>query len=209
METTKNVRSADRRAEYNRRALEGDLLKLTIAVSAELLIFLIWFLGPARERYEVLVHVALPVCIVFPIINYRYLPLVPLIAFLPDAARALGIEISHSLVLLPIIFIAAAVPFINRPRTALIACYAAFAIVASHFIVDARNGTAIGNVAGYPWSNLVLYALALTLLGFVLLQRVRLTETREGENYNTGLPSAYLFCAVSDCLLICIASQRI
>jgi hypothetical protein len=180
METTKNVRLADRRAEHNRRALEGDLLKLTIAVSAELLIFLIWFLGPARERYEVLVHVALPVCIVFPIINYRYLLLVPLIAFLPDVARALGIEISHSVVLLPIIFIAAAVPFINRPRTALIAGYAAFAIVASHFIVDARNGTTIGNVAGYPWSNLVLYALALTLLGFVLLQCVRLTETREG-----------------------------
>lgn len=86
METTKNVRLADRRAEHNRRALEGDLLKLTIAVSAELLIFLIWFLGPARERYEVLVHVALPVCIVFPIINYRYLLLVPLIAFLPDVA---------------------------------------------------------------------------------------------------------------------------
>jgi hypothetical protein len=107
--------------------------------------------------------------------------LVPFIAFLPDVARALGIEISHSLILLPIIFLAAAVPFLNRPRTALIAGYAAFAIVASHFIVDARKGVIIGNVAGYPWSNLVLYALALTLLGFALLQFVRLTETHEGE----------------------------
>ncbi|MGD0171630.1 MAG: hypothetical protein ABSB81_05860 [Halobacteriota archaeon] len=181
METTKTIRSADRRAEYNKQALEADLLKLTIAIAAELLIFLIWFLGPARERYEVLVHVALPLCIVFPIISYRYLLLVPFIAFLPDVARALGIEISHSLILLPIIFLAAAVPFLNRPRTALIAGYAAFAIVASHFIVDARKGVIIGNVAGYPWSNLVLYALALTLLGFALLQFVRLTETHEGE----------------------------
>ncbi|MGZ4862861.1 MAG: hypothetical protein ACXV2E_08800, partial [Halobacteriota archaeon] len=94
METTKTIRSADRRAEYNRQALEADLLKLTIAIAAELLILLIWFLGPARERYEVLVHVALPLCIVFPVISYRYLLLVPFIAFLPDVARVLGIEIS-------------------------------------------------------------------------------------------------------------------
>jgi hypothetical protein len=180
METTETFRSADRRAEYNRQALEVDLLKLTIAIAAELLIFIIWFLGPARERYEVLVHIALPLCIVFPIINYRYLLFVPFIAFLPDLARVLGIEISHSLVLLPIVFLAAAVPFLNRPRRALIAGYAAFAIVASHFIVDSRKGATIGNIAGYPWSNLVLYALALTLLGFALLQFTRLTETYEG-----------------------------
>lgn len=61
--------STDRREQYKKRALEADLLKLVIAIVLELLIFLIWFEGPARERYEILVHAALPICIVLPIIN--------------------------------------------------------------------------------------------------------------------------------------------
>src|SRR5659263_91264 len=58
--------------QYKRRAFQADLLKLTVAIVAELVIFLLWFDGPARERYEILVHIALPICIVLPIINYRY-----------------------------------------------------------------------------------------------------------------------------------------
>ena len=90
----------DQMEHYKRRAFQTDLLKLTVAVVAELLIFLLWFDGPARERYEILVHIALPICIVLPIINYRYLIVVPFIAFLPDVARAFGIDISHSLIIL-------------------------------------------------------------------------------------------------------------
>jgi hypothetical protein len=52
----------DRREHYDRRALQGDLLKLVIAIVAELLIFFLWFDGPAKERYEILVHKALPIC---------------------------------------------------------------------------------------------------------------------------------------------------
>ena len=87
----------DQSEQYKRRASQADLLKLTVAIVAELVIFLLSFDGPARERYEILVHIALPICIVLPIINYRYLIVVPFIAFLPDVARAIGIDISHSL----------------------------------------------------------------------------------------------------------------
>jgi hypothetical protein len=163
--------------QHKRRTLEADLIKLTLAIIAELLIFFFWLDAPIRERYEVLVHIALPICIVLPILNYRSLILVPFIAFLPDVARAFGIDISHSLALLPIVFLAAFLPFINRPRTALVAGYVAFAIVASHFIVDARKYAIIENVAGYPWSDLVLYTVLLTVLGFLLLQLSQITET--------------------------------
>lgn len=163
----------DQRKQYERRAFQTDLLKLTVAIVAELVIFLLWFDGPARERYEILVHVALPICIVLPILNYRYLIVVPFIAFLPDMARALGIEISHSLALLPIVFVAAFVPFVRRPKTALIAGYAAFSIVASHLIIDSRKYAITENVAEYPWTHLVLYTLLLTVLGFLLVQVLR------------------------------------
>ncbi|MGZ4921391.1 MAG: hypothetical protein ACXV3U_04230 [Halobacteriota archaeon] len=166
----------DTNEQYTRRALEADLLKLTAALVAELLIFLVWFDGPARERYEILVHIALPICIVLPIINYRHLIVVPFIAFLPDVARAFGIEISHSLVILPFVFMAGFVPFIRRPKTALIAGYAASAIWASHLIVDARKYAVIQNIGGYPWSALVLYSLFLTVVGFLLLWFLRLNE---------------------------------
>jgi hypothetical protein len=171
----------DQRKQYERRVFQADLLKLTVAIVAELVIFLLWFDGPARERYEILVHVALPICIVLPILNYRYLIVVPFIAFLPDVARALGIEISHSIALLPIVFLAAFVPFVRRPKTALIAGYAAFAIVASHLIIDSRKYAVTENVAGYPWSDLVLYALLLTVLGFLLVQVLRF-----GDGYRPG-----------------------
>ncbi len=108
METQrKTYYTTDGREQYKRRAFEADLLKLVIAIVAELVIFFIWFDGPARERYEILVHIALPIFIVLPIINYRYLIVVPFIAFLPDVARAIGIDISHSLVILPLVFLAA------------------------------------------------------------------------------------------------------
>lgn len=168
--------------QYKRRGIKADLIKLAIAIIAELFIFVFWVDAPIRERYEILAHIVLPICIVLPILNYRYLIFVPFIAFLPDVARAFGIGISHSLALLPIIFLAAAVPFINRPRTALIAGYAAFAIVASHFIVDARKYAIIENVAGYPWSDLVLYTVILTVLGFLLLQFSRIIETSKNSN---------------------------
>ncbi len=164
----------DTNEQYARRAFEADLLKLTAAIVAELLIFFVWFDGPARERYEILVHIALPICIVLPIINYRYLIVVPFIAFLPDVARAFDIGISHSLVALPVVFMAGFVPFILRPKTALIAGYAAAAIWASHLIVDARKYAVIQNIGGYPWSALVLYSLFLTVAGFVLLWSLRL-----------------------------------
>ncbi|MGZ4923157.1 MAG: hypothetical protein ACXV5H_04200 [Halobacteriota archaeon] len=165
--------------QYTRRALEADLLKVTAAIVAELLIFFIWFDGPARERYEILVHIALPICIVFPTLNYRYLIVVPFIAFLPDVARAFGIGVSHSLVVLPLIFLVAVVPFLRRPKTAFIAGYAACAIWASHLIIDARKYTTVQLVGGYPWSVLVLYALLLTVLGFLLLWLLQLRETHE------------------------------
>ena len=177
----------DQGEQYKRRAFQADLLKLTVAVVAELVIFLLWFDGPARERYEILVHIALPICIVLPIINYRYLIVVPFIAFLPDVARAFDIDISHSLVILPLVFVAAFVPFIRRPKTALIAAYAAFAICASHLIVDARKYAIIENFSGYPWSDLVLYALLLTVLGFLLVQVLRFGDDHfKGDGYGPG-----------------------
>ena len=178
METRESTHySAGRSQQYKKRTLEADLLKLVVAVVLELLIFLIWFEGPARERYEILVHAALPICIVLPIINYRYLIFVPFIAFLPDVARAIGIDISHSLIILPLVFLAGFVPFVRRPKTALVAGYAACAIWASHLIVDARKYTPIQIVGGYLWSDLVLYALLLTVIGFLLVQLLRFGET--------------------------------
>jgi hypothetical protein len=177
----------DQSEQYKRRAFEADLLKLTVAIVAELFISFVWFDGPARERYEIIAHVALAICIVFPIINYRYLIVVPFIVFLPDLARGFGIDISHSLVILPLVFVVAFVPFIRRPKTALIAAYAACAIWASHFIVDARKYAIIENVSGYPWSDLVLYALLLTVLGFLLVQVLRFGDDRFKEDgYGPG-----------------------
>jgi hypothetical protein len=96
------------------------------------------------------------------------------IAFLPDLARAFGIDVSHSLIILPFVFLAGFVPFIRRPKTALVAGYAACAIWASHLIVDARKYATIQNVG--LWSDLVLYAVFLTVLGFLLLQFLRFSE---------------------------------
>jgi hypothetical protein len=170
----------DQIEQYKRRALEADLIELVVAVVAQLLFFYLWFSLPPRERYGIIAHVVLAICIVFPIINYRYLIVVPFIAFLPDLARAFdfvnNIEISHSLIVLPFVFLAAFVPFVRRPRTALIAGYAACAIWASHLIVDARKYAIIENIGGYLWSDLVLYTLILTVLGFLFVQFLRLTE---------------------------------
>jgi hypothetical protein len=177
----------DQGEQYKRRAFQADLLKLTVAVVAELVIFLLWFDGPTRERYEILVHVALPICILLPIINYRYLIVVPFIAFLPDVARAFDIDISHSLAILPLVFVAAFLPFIRRPKTALIAAYAATAICASHLIVDARKYAIIESFSGYPWSDLVLYALLLTVVGFLLTQVLRFgDDNSNGDGYRLG-----------------------
>lgn len=170
----------DQIEQYKRRVLGADLIKLSVAVVAQLLFFYLWFSLPPRERYEIIAHVALAVCIVFPIINYRYLIVVPFIAFLPDLARGFdfvnSIEISHSLIVLPFVFLAGFVPFIRRPKTALIAGYAAFAIYASHLIVDTRKYVSIENIGGYLWSDMVLYTLILTFVGFLLVQFLRFTE---------------------------------
>lgn len=176
-------RSADPRERYKRRALGIGLLTLAAAIVAEWFIFLVWFDGPARERYEILAHVALPLCIVFPLLNYRYLIVVPFVAFLPDLARAFDIELTHSLGVLPLIFFVAFVPFaiMSRLKTAFIVGYGACAIWASHLIVDARKYTAIQNVGGYPWNALVLYTLLLTVLGFLLIQFLFFSE-RENES---------------------------
>jgi hypothetical protein len=175
------------REQYKRRAFQADLLKLTVAIVAELVIFLLWFDGPARERYEILVHIALPICIVLPIINYRYLIVVPFIAFLPDVARAFDVDISHSLAILPLVVVTAFLPFIRRPKTALIAAYAATAVCASHLIVDARKYAIIESFSGYPWSDLVLYALLLTVVGFLLKQVLRFGDDHSnGDGYGPG-----------------------
>ena len=57
------------RRAAQKRDLEAEIFKLVLAVVLGLLIFLIWFEGPARERYQILVYVALPVCIVHPILT--------------------------------------------------------------------------------------------------------------------------------------------
>jgi hypothetical protein len=167
---------ADRTESYKERSFETDLLKLLVALIAELVIFALWFDGPARERYEILVHVALPVFILLPIVNYRYLILVPFIAFLPDVARLMGYEIAHELIVLPLVFVAAFAVFIRRPKTALVAGYAATAVWASHLIVDARKYTPTQNIGGYLWSDLILYSLALTVVGFLLVQLLGLSQ---------------------------------
>ncbi len=172
MDTHRTYYPIDRSERYRREAFGVSLLKLTAAIVALCLTFFVWFDGPAMERYEILVHIALPVCIVLPLINYRYLIVVPFIAFLPDLARAFGIASSHTVVILPLIFAAAFVPFIRRPKTALIAAYAACAIWASHLIVDARKYVITGNFGQYPWADLLLYALLLTVLGFLLARVV-------------------------------------
>ena len=181
METQKRTYyPTDQIGEYKRRALEGDLIKLAVAIVAQLLFFYLWFNLPPRERYEIIAHVVLAICIVFPIINYRYLIVVPFIAFLPDLARGFdfvnNVEISHSLVVLPFVFLVGFVPFVRRPRTALIAGYAACAIWASHLIADMRKYAIIDNIGGYLWSDMILYALILTVLGFLLVQFLRFTE---------------------------------
>ncbi len=168
---------------YYRSGLEGDIAKLAIAIIAELLIFYIWFHFPIRERYEVLVHIALPVFIVLPFLNYRYLIFVPFLAFIPDIARVFDSEVSHSLIGLPIAFLVGFLPFISRPRTAILAGYAAFAIIASHLIIDSRKFATVVNVAGYPWADLVLYTLLLTLVGFVLRQALRFTEPEHTQQH--------------------------
>jgi hypothetical protein len=187
METHRKAYTTDGREQYKRRAFEADLLKLVVAIVAELVIFFIWFNEPARERYEILAHIALSVCIVLPIINYRYLIVVPFIAFLPDVARAIGIDISHSVVILPLVFVAAFLPFVRRPKTALIAAYAACAIWAIHPITDTRKYAIIENFSGYPWSDMVLYALLLTVVGFFLVRVLRSGNDRsEGDDYGPG-----------------------
>ncbi len=177
--------STDRCARDKRRALGVGLLALALAIIAEWFIFLLWFDGPARERYEVLVHVALPLCIILPLVNYRYFILVPFVAFLPDLARAFGIEIAHSPIVVPLIFLAAfvACAVVSRLKTALIIGYAACAIYASHLIIDSRKYTVIQSVGGYPWNDLVLYTLLLTVLGFVFAQFLSFSEVH---NENKG-----------------------
>ncbi len=186
MDTHRAYYPTDRDEQYSGDPFGVSLLKLSAAIVALCLMFLVWFDGPARERYEILVHVALPICIVFPLISYRYLIVVPFIAFLPDLARAFGVASSHTVAILPFIFVAALVPFIRRPKTALIAAYAACAIWASHLIVDARTYVTTGNVGGYPWNDLVLYALLLTVLGFLLAQIVYFGDRFKKRGYGRG-----------------------
>src|SRR5665647_2719895 len=71
---------------------------------------------------------------------------------------------------LALVFLSAVLAFFLSPKAALVAGYAACAIWASHLIVDARKYTPIQNVGGHLWSDLVLYALLLTVIGFLLLQ---------------------------------------
>ncbi len=129
MDTHRTYYPTDRSEQYRGETFGVSLLKLTAAIVALCLMFFVWFDGPARERYEILVHIALPVCIVLPLINYRYLIVVPFIAFLPDLARVFGIASSHTVVIFPFIFAAAFGPFIRRPKTALIAAYAACCVL--------------------------------------------------------------------------------
>ena len=177
----------DQREQYKRRAFQADLLKLTVAIVAELVIFLLWFDGPARERYEILVHVALPICIVLPIINYRYLIVVPFIAFLPDVARAFGIDISHSLAILPTRLPSSLRAFYPSTEDCTNRRLCSIAILASHLIIDARKYAIIENFGGYPWSDLVLYTLLLTVLGFLLVQVLRFGDDHfKGDGYGPG-----------------------
>jgi hypothetical protein len=131
-----------------------------------------------REIYEVPVHIILPLCLVFPLLRFRNLLFVPIIAFIPDIMRAFGVELFHSLISLPVVFLAALLPFINKPKVALTAGYAATAIIASHLIIDARKHTTVSMVHGYPFSDLMLYAFLLTIGSFVLAQVLSKALTR-------------------------------
>jgi hypothetical protein len=138
----------------------------------------VWLDLPIREIYEVPVHIILPLCIVFPLLRFRNLVFVPIIAFIPDIARAFGVDLFHSLISLPVVFLAALLPFINKPNVALTAGYAATAIIASHLIIDARKHTTFSMVYGYPFSDLMLYAFLLTTGSFVLAQVLSKALTR-------------------------------
>ena len=161
-----------------RRTLQISISKLTISLLAEVLLFYVWLDLPIREIYEVPVHIILPLCIVFPLLRFRNLLFVPIIAFIPDIARAFGVELFHSLISLPVVFAAASLPFIHKPKVALTAGYPVMAIVASHLIVDARKHTTISMVYGYPFSDLLLYAFLLTIGSFVLAQLLSSVPTR-------------------------------
>jgi len=159
---------------YHKNAHRGgvpstDVVKLTLSVLAQLLLFAIWLSLPSRERYEVVVHIALPLLIVIPILKLRYLIVVPFLAFVPDIARLFDVDVFHSISSLPLVFAAAALPFLKKPRTALTAGYAAIAIVASHMIVDARKHAVLESIGGYPFYHVELYALLLTVGGFLLV----------------------------------------
>ena len=69
----------------------------------------------------------------------------------------------------------------------MIAAYAATAICASHLIVDARKYAIIESFSGYPWSDLLLYALLLTVLGFLLVHVLRFGDGHfKGNGYGPG-----------------------
>ena len=94
---------------YHRNAHRGgipsaDVVKLTLSVLAQLLLFTIWLSLPSRERYEVVVHIALPLLIVIPILKLRYLIVVPFLAFVPDIARLFDVDVFHSISGLPLVF---------------------------------------------------------------------------------------------------------
>jgi hypothetical protein len=124
------------------------------------------------------VHIILPLCIVFPFLRFRSLIFVPFIALIPDIARAFGVEVFHSLISLPVVFVAAALPFINKLKAALTAGFAVMTIIASHLIVDARKHTTISMLYGYLFSDLMLYAFLLTIGSFVLAQLLSLPQIR-------------------------------
>jgi hypothetical protein len=142
------------------------------------LLFFVWLHLPVREIYEVPVHIILPLCIMFPLLHFRNLFFVPIIAFVPDITRAFGFELFHSPISLPVVFLAALLPFINKPKVALTAGYAATAIIASHLIIDARKHTTVSMVYGYPFSDLMLYTFLLTLGSVVLAQVLSRALTR-------------------------------
>jgi len=157
-----------------RNAREGgtapaDVIKLTFSVLAQLLLFAIWLALPSRERYEIVVHIALPLLIVVPLLKLRYLIIVPFLAFVPDIARLFDVDIFHSIGSLPLVFVAAALPFLKKLRAALTAGYAAMAIIASHMIVDVRTHAVIESIGGYSFYHIELYALLLTVGGFLLV----------------------------------------
>ncbi len=66
MDTHTTYYPTDRSEQYSGDASGADLLKLSAAIAALCLMFFVRFDGSARERYEILVHVALPMCITLP-----------------------------------------------------------------------------------------------------------------------------------------------